>query len=148
LSFPYLIEKLNLFFVGICNSLWRIFNSIKINNVSSISTELVTERGYQKIVEVYSEYKAKGLIAPNFPELTLVQLMNKLDQFEQTIVESFEKTEVESLTNIRNYKSVLTQYFNNVRGANNSWFAIYLDPNPIILLNNQEWNHKRRHESI
>ena len=111
------------------------------NNLGSseaVVTQLVAEKGYQKIVEVYSEYKAKGLIAPNFPELTLVQLMNKLDQFEQTIVESFEKTEVESLTNIRNYKSVLTQYFNNVRGANNSWFAIYLDPNPIVLLNNQE----------
>ena len=71
-------------------------------------TQLVAERGYQKIVEVYSEYKAKGLIAPNFPELTLVQLMNKLDQFEQTIVESFDKTEVESLTNIRNYKGKFT----------------------------------------
>ena len=111
------------------------------NNLGSSQaavTQLVAERGYQKIVEVYSEYKAKGLIAPNFPELTLVQLMNKLDQFEQTIVESFDKTEVESLTNIRNYKGILTQYFGSVRGANTSWFNTYLDPNPIVLVNKQK----------
>ena len=106
------------------------------NNLSSkeaVVTQIVAEKGYQKIVEVYSEYKAKGLIAPDFPELTLVQLMNKLDQFEQTITDSFDKTEVESLTNIRNYKGILTQYFNSVRAANNSWFNTYLNPKPIVL---------------
>lgn len=106
------------------------------NNLGSnqaVVTQLVTEKGYQKIVEVYSEYKAKGLITPDFPELTLVQLMIKLEQFEKNIMNSFEKTEVESLTNVRNYKGVLTQYFNSVRGAETSWFNTYLNPKPIIL---------------
>jgi hypothetical protein len=106
------------------------------NNLSSqeaVVTQIVAEKGYQKIVEVYSEYKSKGLIPTDFPELTVVQIMNKLDQFEQNIINSFDKTEVESLTNIRNYKGVLTQYFNSVRGSNNSWFNTYLNPNPIIL---------------
>jgi hypothetical protein len=106
------------------------------NNVGSkeaVVTQLVAEKGYQKIVEVYSEYKAKGLIPPDFPELTLVQLMNKLEMFEQNIMNSFDKTEVESLTNIRNYKGILTQYFNSVRGADNSWFNTYLDPQPVVL---------------
>lgn len=99
-----------------------------------VVTQLVTEKGYQKIVEVYSEYKAKGLIAPNFPELTLVQLMTKLENFEAAITDSFDKAEVEPLTNIRNYKSILVQYFNTIIGQNNSWFNIYLNPNPIVLL--------------
>jgi hypothetical protein len=110
------------------------------NNLGSnqaVVTQIVAEKGYQKIVEVYSEYKAKGLISPNFPELTLVQLMNKLENFEQNIVNSFDKTEVESLTNIRNYKGILTQYFARVRGANNSWFNTYLNPKPIILTGNK-----------
>ena len=110
------------------------------NNLGSnqaVVTQIVAEKGYQKIVEVYSEYKAKGLIAPNFPELTLVQLMNKLENFEQNIVNSFDKTEVESLTNIRNYKGILTQYFARVRGANNSWFNTYLNPKPIVLTGNK-----------
>ena len=104
------------------------------NSSDAVITELVTERGYQKIVEVYSEYKAKGLIPVDLPELTLVQLMVKLDEFEKNIVNSFDKVEVESLTNIRNYKGILTQFFSNVRGnSNSSWFAINLNPQPLIL---------------
>ena len=110
------------------------------NNLGSnqaVVTQIVAEKGYQKIVEVYSEYKAKGLIDPNFPELTLVQLMNKLETFEQNIVNSFDKTEVESLTNIRNYKGILTQYLNRIRAANNSWFNTYLNTKPIVLIGNK-----------
>ena len=110
------------------------------NNLGSneaVVTQIVAEKGYQKIVEVYSEYKAKGLIDFNFPELTLVQLMNKLETFEQNIVDSFDKTEVESLTNIRNYKGILTQYFNRIRASNNSWFNTYLNTKPIVLIGNK-----------
>jgi len=111
------------------------------NNLGSnqaVVTQIVAEKGYQKIVEVYSEYKSKGLIPKDFPELTLVQLMNKLEQFENTITQSFPKVEVEPLTNIRNYKQSLVQYFSAVRGAATSWFNRFLDPKPIILLDNQQ----------
>jgi hypothetical protein len=106
---------------------------------NAVVTQLVTQRGYQKIVEVYSEYKAKGLISPDFPELTLVQLMNKLDQFEANIVKSFPPAEVEPLTNCRNYKQVVKQYFDTVRGSDSSWFNTYLNPKPIVLQNNQRF---------
>jgi hypothetical protein len=97
-------------------------------------TQIISKKGYQKIVEVYSEYKAKGLIPLNFPELTLIQLMNKLENFEKNIVESFPKVEVEPLTNIRTYKETLKNYFDVVRGSSNSWSNKYL--NPVIILNN------------
>jgi hypothetical protein len=103
------------------------------NSSDAVVTELVTEIGYQKIVEVYSEYKAKGLIPKDLPELTLIQLMAKLDQFENQIMRSFPKADVEPLTNIRNYKDILTQYFTNIRNSNSSWFNTYLNPNPIYL---------------
>jgi hypothetical protein len=90
--------------------------------------------GYQKMVEVYSEYKSKGLISPDFPELTLVQLMNKLQTFEQTIQNSsYFKVEVEPLTNIRTYKQGLQEYFNDIRGDYNSWFTQYINPRPLYL---------------
>ena len=37
------------------------------NSQDNVVTQIVSERGYEKIVEVYSEYKAKGLIPENFP---------------------------------------------------------------------------------
>lgn len=98
----------------------------------NIVTELVTEKGYQKIIEVYSEYKAKGLLPQNFPEITLAQLINKLEMFEQNILNSYNKVNVESLTNIRTYKEVLAAYFARVRGDSDSWFSLYLNPKPIV----------------
>ena len=95
----------------------------------NVVTELVTEKGYQKIVEIYSEYKAKGLLPENFPELTLAQLINKLEMFEQNILNSYNKVNVESLTNIRTYKEVLNAYFTQVR---DTWFNLYLNPKPIV----------------
>ena len=111
----------------------NVGGSNQADGKNAVVTQLVTQKGYQKIVEVYSEYKAKGLISPDFPELTLVQLMNKLDQFEANIVKSFPPAEVEPLTNCRNYKQVVQQYFNTVRGADSSWFNTYLNPKPIVL---------------
>lgn len=105
-------------------------SSISVDNVT---TELVSEKGYQKIIEVYSEYKAKGLISPDFPELTLAQLMNKLMTFEQTIQNSYPKANVQPLTNIRVYKETLKNYFNEVYGNRTSWFNTYMNPKPIIL---------------
>ena len=72
-------------------------------NNNQTSSSFVSEKGYQKIVEVYSEYKSKGLIQPDFPELTLMQLINKFDTFQQRIVDSYPKVNVEPLTNIRTY---------------------------------------------
>jgi hypothetical protein len=97
------------------------------------TVQITSERGYEKIKEVYSEYKAKGLIPPDFPEYSLMQFVTALDLFEQNVANQFSKAEVEPLTNIRNYKSILINYFEGVRSGQNSWFNRYLNPNPIIL---------------
>ena len=103
------------------------------NSKDNVVTELFSEKGYQKIIEVYSEYKAKGLISPDFPELTVNQLMNKLQNFEPTIQESYPPVLIEPLTNIRNYKEGLINYFNTIYSGDKSWFKTYLNPKPIIL---------------
>jgi hypothetical protein len=105
-------------------------STISTNNVI---TELVTEKGYQKILEVYSEYKSKGLLSPDFPEDTVAQLMNKLQTFEQTIQESYPPVLIEPLTNIRNYKIGLTNYFSTIYAGSKSWFNTYMNPKPIKL---------------
>jgi len=108
-------------------------SGIGTTSTTNVTSEIVAERGYQKVVEVYSEYKAKGLVSRDFPELTVQQLMNKLDNFEQAIVNSYQKANVEPLTNIRNYQQKLKDYFANIRGADSSWFNTYCDVRPIYL---------------
>jgi hypothetical protein len=105
------------------------------NNTDLVVTNTTSEKGYQKIKEVYSEYKSKGLISKNLPELTLVQLMNKLENFENLIINTYPKANLEPLTNIRNYKNTLKQYYESVRGERNSWFTKYMDSKPLILKN-------------
>ena len=104
------------------------------NSQDNVVTQIVSERGYEKIVEVYSEYKAKKLIPDDFPELTVAQLMSKLSNFEKSIIASYPPANVQPLTDIRQYKDVLSSYFNQVRGASNSWFKTYLNPKPIVLV--------------
>lgn len=106
-------------------------------NTNNVKTQIVTEKGYQKIVEVYSEYKAKKLIPQNFPELTLVQLMNKLENFEKLISQSYPPANLEPLTNIRNYKKTLQAFYGKVRVDNDSWFNTYMNPKPIVLTDNK-----------
>ena len=108
------------------------------NNASgteALTVQVTSNKGYQKILEVYGEYKSRGLIEPDFPEITLMQLVNKLENFEKIIQDSFTKAEVEPLTNIRTYKEYLQEYFNIIRGDGNSWFTKYMNPRPIILYN-------------
>jgi hypothetical protein len=103
------------------------------NSQNTLVTQVTSERGYQKIREVYSDYKSKGLVPPDLPELTLVQLMNKLENFENFIINSYPKANLEPLTNIRDYKSALSQYYERVRGGATSWYNKYLDPKPLVL---------------
>ena len=108
------------------------------NSPNDLVTQITSERGYQKIREVYSEYKAKGLVPENLPELTLVQLMNKLENFENFIINSYPKANLEPLTNIRSYKLLLKQFYDGVRGSNTSWFIKYLNPNAIVLTDDKK----------
>jgi hypothetical protein len=97
-------------------------------NVESI----VTEKGYEKILEVYSEYKAKGLLTADFPELTLAQFMNKIDLFETNVLETYPKANVQPLTDCRKYKAILKEYYGKVYQDSNSWFNKWMNPKPLI----------------
>jgi hypothetical protein len=102
------------------------------NNTQLNVESNVTEKGYEKILEVYSEYKAKGLLAPDFPELTLAQFMYKIDLFETNVLETYPKTNVQPLTDCRNFKSILKQYYGKVYQDSNSWFNKWMNPKPLI----------------
>lgn len=102
------------------------------NSQNTVTKQIYVEKGYQKIIEVYGEYKALGLLDKDFPELTLQQLMNKLENFEKNILESYPKSDVEPLTNIREYQSKLKTLLEIVYTDPTSWFNTYLNNKPFI----------------
>jgi hypothetical protein len=105
------------------------------NNSNDVVTQIVSEKGYQKVIEVYSEYKAKGLLDPDFPEMTFAQFMNSLENFEKTIIDSYTKVDVEPLTNIRAYKETLKGYYDRIYGSDTSWYNTNMNLRPIVLKN-------------
>ena len=106
-------------------------NATNSNQVSLSS--VTTEKGYEKIAEVYSDYKSKGLLSPDFPEITLYQLIDKIATFETNIMNQYTKADVQPLTDCRSYKDDLKKYYGAVYQSNDSWFSKWMDPQPIVL---------------
>lgn len=108
-------------------------------NNGSDKTDVVTKditKGYQKIKEVYSEYKNKGLIDSDFPEITLLDLTKRLEQLETYITDTFNKADLQPLSDGDNYRENLQELAKNVYWyRNESWFARYLDTKNFYISN-------------
>lgn len=103
-------------------------------NLASQNKPQLVSRGYQKMREVYSEYKAKGLIDDDFPEYTVTKLKSKLDTFIKEILEKFSKENLGTLTELDNYQTLLTEFSKKVFFNTNSWYRTYLDTKiPLVL---------------
>jgi hypothetical protein len=98
--------------------------------------ESITERGYQKIKELYSEYKSKGLIPDDLPELTLVQLKERLDTFIKDKLDTFTKQNLEPISGCDDYQKNLKEYQGAIyyyTAGRISWFNKYLDKNNFFV---------------
>lgn len=123
----------------------------RVLNTSTGATNKIdinTELGYQKMVEVYKDYKSKNLIEQAFPELTLAQLINKLEMFEQNILNSLNKVQVQKLTDGKKFKENIELYYNAVRNGAKSWFNKYIDSRPIILKSVKNNTSKPKEENL
>lgn len=100
------------------------------SNFSNVDNAIV-EKGYQKIKEMYNEYKAKDLIPEDFPELTIVQLRNNIENFVKNILDSFAKQNLDPITDIDVYQTTLNEYektvFTYLSGGKGSWFDQNMD---------------------
>ena len=100
------------------------------------TNSVVIERGYQKIREMYSEYKSKGLISNDFPEITLMQLKDKLENFIKDILDSFIQQNLDPLTNLDTYNSQLMDYQKEVfYTLKVSWFNEFMDAENYYIKN-------------
>ena len=108
-------------------------------NNGSGKTDVVIKditKGYQKIKEVYSEYKDKKLIESDFPEITLVDLTKRLEQLETYIADTFTKADLQPLSDGDNYRENLQELSKNVYYyKSESWFARYLDTKNFYVSN-------------
>jgi hypothetical protein len=87
-------------------------------------------RGYEKIKELYSEYKSKGLIPDDFPELTINQMRERLENFITNEMDKFTKQNMAPLNDVNEYSDLLKEYAGNVYYYNTgtiSWFNKYMD---------------------
>jgi len=108
-------------------------NASQFSNVN----DTIYERGYQKIKEMYSEYKTKGLIPDDFPEITLVQMQNRIENFIKNILDSFTKQNLDPLSHVDEYQKILIEYGKDVYyAAGTSWFDKYMDKTNYYVLKN------------
>ena len=101
-------------------------NTTTGSNLDAVSQKPVS-RGYQKMKELYSEYKSKGLIDDDFPEITVTQLKARLDRFIKNILEKFTKENLGSITELDNFQTQLTEFQKKVFFYGDSWFETYMD---------------------
>ena len=98
--------------------------------------KIETTKGMQKIKEVYSLYKSKGLIDDDFPEITMNQMRMRLEYFNRYVMEAYSKEDMSVLNNIVEYEKNITTYRKKVYPTlNENWFDTYIDPSSIYALN-------------
>jgi hypothetical protein len=104
-------------------------------NFSNVQDSTVS-RGYQKVRELYSEYKSKGMIPDDFPEITLVQMKNRIENFIKNILTSFSQQNLDPLTYVEEYQKLLGNLDKDVyAGAGTSWAATYMDTKNYLVMN-------------
>ena len=104
------------------------------SSVTKINNEN-TYKGFEKVKEVYNEYKSKGLIPENFPYLTVGQLRYNIEYFVKNVLDTFTKQNLDPLTNIEMYQRDITQLRKDVYMAQTtSWVETNLDLKNYIVL--------------
>ena len=104
-------------------------------NQTTNVNDTIVERGYQKVKEMYSEYKSKGLIPDDFPEITLVQMKERIENFIKNKLDTFTKSNLDPITNCDDYQKKLQDFQSDIYYFNSgSWFNKYLDKKNYYVL--------------
>lgn len=118
----------------------------KSKYLESNNGEKITYRGYQKMKEVYSEYKSKGLIDANFPEITIRELINRLSLLETYILNTFNDVDISELTNAEKYLNELVNYEKRVYVFSDSWYNTYIDQSDFYITSDGNRLYKLKKE--
>jgi hypothetical protein len=103
-------------------------------NTTSPTNDIVLERGRQKVTELYGEYKTKGIIPEDFPEITLWELYKRLELFLKNIESSYSKIEMAPLSDLDVYTETLSNYSKTIDTAQpSSWANTWLDRKNYVI---------------
>ena len=109
------------------------------NQSANVQNRTIT-RGYQKIQEVYSEYKSKGIVPDDFPELTLLEMKDRLDVFIKNKMDTFAKENLQPLSDCEDYRVKLDEYRGYVffYAGVQAWSNEFMDNENFILLTDKK----------
>jgi hypothetical protein len=139
---PYIFSVLNEIKLSDCLALPHMYeaNTVvtstpgQVTDVNEGQTAKLT-KGYQKIREVFKEYKNKKLVDENLPEYTVYQFKEKLKTFITDILNSYQNQEsLSALTNCEVFLNDITSYKDKIYRNDDSWLKTNLyEPNSLFL---------------
>lgn len=116
------------------NNITQIGYETNGNNETSEVTTLKGSKGLDKIREMFDVYKSKGLIDENLSPLTMNELLMKLDNFENYVMETYGKEDMSVLTDLQEYSFLIDEYRNKLYGLyENNWFSKYIDTKSVLV---------------
>jgi len=131
LATPYMYQSK----FSLNNRLGTPSNIVEVSNQNAY-------KGYEKIKEVYAEYKSKGIIPENFPELTIARLRYNIENFVKNVLDNFTKQNLTPLNDISEYESTLLELRKQVYISQSvSWFEKYMDMKNYLVLDNPNFGN-------
>ena len=85
-------------------------NGVNTNN----STTVVESVGLQKMREAYSIYKSKGLITPDFPEITLEEFIARIENLPTALADALKKADFTVMNDVADFQTNLNKLRNEV----------------------------------
>jgi hypothetical protein len=113
----------------------------QINNTDVIQDTSTTYLGFEKLKEVYSIYKSKGLIEPDFPEMSIQELIVRLDYFERDLLVSYGSVNLDKLTDAQTFSNMLKDFSKDIITSTTnvkSWRNEYLGQQNFFVLRTGE----------
>ena len=110
------------------------------SNGKSTTSVNYSSGGYQKMKELYSEYKSKGLIENDFPEITILELKKRLGLLITSIEENFKKKNLNVLNDLSKYSENLGDFQTDVYlgGSVAVWSKKWLDNKNVFIQNDEQ----------
>jgi hypothetical protein len=89
-----------------------------------------SSKGYDKIKQVFQEYKNRGLIDKNVPVLTLNEMSINLQKYTQFLNEQFEKLDFTRVVALNRYQDSVSKFSEKI----STWRNKYIDNNDVLIL--------------